>query len=73
MNLQEVVFDHLHAIAYPDCPLGYTILGPVQNIKSINRTDLVHYVKTHYKGMTFVYIFFRENQSHEKSHLICES
>ena len=57
MNLQEVVFDHLHAIAYPDCPLGYTILGPVQNIKSINRNDLVHYVKTHYKGMTFVYIF----------------
>ena len=50
MNLQEVVFDHLHAIAYPDCPLGYTILGPVQNIKSINRNDLVHYVKTHYKG-----------------------
>merc|ERR1711997_1200916 len=50
MNLQEVVFDHLHAIAYPDCPLGYTILGPVQNIKSINRNDLFHYVKTHYKG-----------------------
>jgi len=54
MNLQEVVFDHLHAIAYPDCPLGYTILGPVQNIKSINRNDLVHYVKTHYKGPRMV-------------------
>ena len=73
MNLQEVVFDHLHAIAYPDCPLGYTILGPVQNIKSINRTDLVHYVKTHYKGMTFVYIFFVKINLTKKVIFFCES
>ena len=35
MNLQEVVFDHLHAVAYQGTPLGRTILGPTQNIKSI--------------------------------------
>lgn len=50
MNLQEVVFDHLHAVAYQGTPLGRTILGPTQNIKSITRDDLAHYIATHYKG-----------------------
>merc|ERR1711863_143200 len=54
MNLQEVVFDHLHAVAYQGTPLGRTVLGPTQNIKSINRDDLVHYIKTHYKGPRMV-------------------
>merc|ERR1711976_942251 len=54
MNLQEVVFDHLHAVAYQGTPLGRTILGPTKNIKSISRDDLVHYIKTHYKGPRIV-------------------
>ena len=32
-NLQEVVFDYLHATAYQGTPLGRTILGPTENIK----------------------------------------
>lgn len=32
-NLQEVVFDYLHSVAYQGTPLGRTILGPTQNIK----------------------------------------
>lgn len=35
-NLQEVVFDHLHATAYQGTPLGQTILGPTKNIKYVN-------------------------------------
>jgi len=54
MNLQEVVFDHLHSVAYQGTPLGRTILGPTKNIKSITRDDLVHYIKTHYKGPRMV-------------------
>jgi len=54
MNLQEVVFDHLHAVAYQGTPLGRTILGPTQNIKSITRDDLSHYIATHYKGPRMV-------------------
>merc|ERR1711997_831850 len=54
MNLQEVVFDHLHAIAYQGTPLGRTILGPTKNIKSISRDDLLHYITTHYKGPRMV-------------------
>lgn len=34
-NLQEVVFDHLHATAYQGTPLGNTILGPTENIKLV--------------------------------------
>lgn len=47
-NLQEVVFDHLHATAYQGTPLGNTILGPTKNIKSITRQDLRDYIDTHY-------------------------
>ena len=54
MNLQEVVFDHLHSVAYQGTPLGRTILGPTKNIKSITRDDLVHYIQTHYKGPRMV-------------------
>lgn len=49
MNLQEVVFDFLHATAYQGTPLGRTILGPTENIQSITRKDLVDYITTHYK------------------------
>ncbi|NWX99801.1 MPPB peptidase, partial [Nothoprocta ornata] len=53
-NLQEVVFDYLHATAYQNTALGRTILGPTENIKSINRNDLVEYITTHYKGPRMV-------------------
>lgn len=54
MNLQEVVFDYLHSVAFQGTPLGRTILGPTKNIKSINRDDLRSYIDTHYKGPRMV-------------------
>lgn len=53
-NLQEVVFDHLHATAYQGTPLGQTILGPTKNIKSIGKSDLQNYISTHYKACRIV-------------------
>lgn len=53
-NMQEVVFDHLHATAYQGTPLGQTILGPTKNIKSIGKTDLQNYISTHYKAARIV-------------------
>ncbi|XP_064483483.1 mitochondrial-processing peptidase subunit beta-like [Ornithodoros turicata] len=53
-NLQEVVFDHLHSVAYQGTPLGYTILGPTENIKSITRQNLLDYISLHYKGPRMV-------------------
>ena len=34
-QLEEVVFDHLHATAYQGTPLGRTILGPTENVKYV--------------------------------------
>jgi processing peptidase subunit beta len=45
---EEVVFDHLHATAFQGNPLGRTILGPRENIKSITRQDLVNYISKNY-------------------------
>lgn len=53
-NLQEVVFDHLHSVAFQGTPLGLTILGPTENIKTINQQDLREYVNTHYKAPRMV-------------------
>ncbi|KAM7360477.1 ubiquinol-cytochrome c reductase core protein 1 [Cochliomyia hominivorax] len=53
-NLQEVVFDHLHATAYQGTPLGQTILGPTKNIKSIGKADLQSYISTHYKASRII-------------------
>ena len=35
-NLQEVVFDHLHSVAFQGTALGRTILGPSNIIKYID-------------------------------------
>merc|ERR1712002_149697 len=53
-NLQEVVFDHLHSVAFQGTPLGRTILGPTKNIKKMSRQDLVDYISTHYKAPRIV-------------------
>ncbi|XP_047520409.1 mitochondrial-processing peptidase subunit beta [Pieris napi] len=53
-NLQEVVFDHLHATAFQGTPLGQTILGPTKNIKKISKSDLQQYIKTHYQPSRIV-------------------
>ena len=34
---EEVLFDHLHATAFQHSPLGKTILGPADNVRSITK------------------------------------
>ncbi|KAG9439817.1 hypothetical protein H6P81_019982 [Aristolochia fimbriata] len=51
---EEVIFDHLHATAFQYTPLGRTILGPAQNIKTITKSDLQNYIQTHYSGPRMV-------------------
>lgn len=55
-QLEEVVFDHLHATAFQGQPLGRTILGPAKNIQSIQRSDLVDYIKTNYTADRMVLV-----------------
>ena len=53
-QMEEVVFDHLHAVAYPESNLGRTILGPEANIRSINRGHLQAYIRSNYIGPRMV-------------------
>lgn len=46
---EEVLFDYLHGTAYQDSPLARTILGPVENIKTLTPADLKAYIAQHYK------------------------
>jgi len=55
-QLEEVVFDHLHATAFQGQPLGRTILGPKENIQSIQRDDLDTYIKTNYTADRMVLV-----------------
>jgi len=55
-QMEEVVFDHLHSIAFQDTPLAYTILGPEENIKNMKRSQLVNWIDTHYTGKRIVVV-----------------
>lgn len=51
---EEVIFDHLHATAFQYTPLGRTILGPAQNIKTITKAHLQNYIQMHYAAPRMV-------------------
>ena len=55
-QMEEVVFDHLHATAFQNQALGRTILGPKENIQSISRDDLTNYIKTNYTADRMVLV-----------------
>lgn len=44
----DIVFDWLQEVAYPDQPLGRTILGPTERVSSFARSDLNTFVAEHY-------------------------
>jgi processing peptidase subunit beta len=54
--MEEVIFDHLHAAAFQGHPLGDTILGPEENIRSISKKDLEQYISTHYTCPRMVFL-----------------
>jgi predicted Zn-dependent peptidase len=44
----DVIFDWLQEEAYPDQPIGRTILGPAERIRAFGRDDLTGFVTEHY-------------------------
>ncbi|GAB2280202.1 hypothetical protein Dimus_014843 [Dionaea muscipula] len=44
----EIIFEHLHATAFQYTPLGKSVLGPAESIKSITKADIHDYISTHY-------------------------
>ena len=44
----DVIFDWLQEAAFPDQPLGRTILGPSELVKNFSREDLLEFVSEQY-------------------------
>jgi predicted Zn-dependent peptidase len=44
----DVIFDWLQAQAYPDQPMGRTILGPSERVSSFVQADLAGFIAQHY-------------------------
>ncbi|MFY0597440.1 MAG: insulinase family protein [Cognatishimia sp.] len=44
----DVIFDWLQERAYPDQPMGRTILGPEERVKAFGREDLSGFIGQHY-------------------------
>jgi predicted Zn-dependent peptidase len=44
----DIIFDWLQEAAYPDQPMGRTILGPSERVAAFGRADLKRFVADHY-------------------------
>ncbi len=44
----DIVFDWLQEAAYPNQPLGRTILGPEERVQAFGKADLKRFVREHY-------------------------
>ncbi|XP_078153139.1 putative mitochondrial-processing peptidase subunit beta, mitochondrial [Carex rostrata] len=51
---EKVLFHHLHATAFQNTPLGRTILGSAENVKSITQEHLKNYITTQYTAPRMV-------------------
>ncbi|MDF0602405.1 pitrilysin family protein [Psychromarinibacter sp. C21-152] len=44
----DVIFDWLQEVAYPEQPLGRSILGPIERVRHFTHDDLTSFVAEHY-------------------------
>src|SRR5437762_1095822 len=50
----DVVFEHLNELCYPDQPMGRSLLGTPKTLKSFTRDTLRGYLAMHYRGPDMV-------------------
>jgi processing peptidase subunit beta len=53
-TVEEVLLDKLHMAAFRDSSLGFTILGPEENVRAMTRDQLLKYKAEHYRGERIV-------------------
>lgn len=51
----DIIFDYFQETAYPNQPLGRTILGPEKNVSQMTRTTLIEFMQTHYHPSQMVF------------------
>lgn len=52
----DIVFDHLQEAAYPDQPLGRSILGTQERVAGFTRDDVLTYLDSHYRTGNMVVV-----------------
>ncbi|ABD90318.1 M16 family metallopeptidase [Rhodopseudomonas palustris] len=50
----DVVFEHLNELCYPEQPMGRSLLGTPQTLKGFDRDTLQGYLSKHYRGPDMV-------------------
>jgi len=50
----DLVFEHLSELSYPDQPMGRSLLGTPQTLAGFSRDNLQNYLSTHYHGPDMV-------------------
>lgn len=50
----DVIFEHLSELSFPDQPIGRSLLGTPKTLKAFDRDMLRHYLNTHYRGPNMV-------------------
>lgn len=55
-NVDEVLFDELHQAAFPDSSLGFTILGPKENIQTLTQEQMIEYRDTFYTAPNMILV-----------------
>ena len=50
----DVVFEHLNELCYPDQPMGRSLLGTAKTLEAFDRDKLHGYLATHYRGPDMV-------------------
>ncbi len=51
---EDLVFDILHETIYPNHPLGRSILGTVESVRSLSRDNIFEYMTKHYNAVNMV-------------------
>lgn len=59
----DVIFEHLSELSYPDQPMGRSLLGTPQTLASFDRDNLNNYLTTHYRGPDMVVAAARGRRS----------
>src|SRR5262249_40544711 len=52
----DIVFDHLQAVVYPNQPLGWSILGNEETVAAFSRDDLRRYMRDNYRAESMVLV-----------------
>ena len=52
----DIIFDHLQGVAYPDQPMGWPILGEDETVSKFSQTQLREYMRANYRAGSMVLV-----------------